>query len=122
MRSSNRGLKRKQNPAAFRADLRVGVTYTGEMPRQHRGEITDTLYVWNTRHPTRWVDKRDLPGLIKEFSVDNLDGEWIAEFKKHKKEREKKVEREKKQAEAEQEKAEPEPEPELPVEEVEDDI
>ena len=114
MRSSNRGLKRKQNPAAFRADLRVGVTYTGEMPRQHRGQITDTLYVWNARHPTRWVDKRDLPGLTKEFGVDDLDGEWIAEFKKHKKEREKKLVAETKQVE---------PEPESPpVEEVEDDV
>ena len=86
---SNRKPKR-QNESAFRQDLRVGVTFIGEMPQQHRGQITDTLYVWNARHTSRWVDRRDLPGLIKELGVDNLDGEWIATFKEKKAERAKK--------------------------------
>lgn len=110
MRSGSRGLKgqKRQNAAAFRKDLREGVTFTGELPRQHRGEITDTLYVWNARYKTRWVDRRDLPGLIKDVGVDNLDGDWIADFKKHKE----------KQAEKKAKKGEPEPS----VEEGQDDV
>jgi hypothetical protein len=108
VRSNTRGMKRRQNPAAFRRDLAVGVTFTCDLPKQHRGEVTDTLYVWNARHMARPVDRRDLPGLIKEFGVDCLDGDWIAQFKRKKAEREAKKE--------------PEPEPPPETEEVEHDV
>ena len=112
VRSGARGLrgKKRTNPAAFRKDLREGVTFTGEMPYQHRGGVTDTLYVWNTRHPTRWVDRRDLPGLIKDAGVDDLDGDWIATFKEQKKKR------------IEEEEPESESEPPVEAEEVKDDV
>lgn len=91
----SRGIRRKQRAAKFRRDLREGVTFIGELPYQHRGEITDTLYIWNARHPTKWVDRRDLPALLQAAGADNLDGKWIAEFKRHKAERQKEKEQRK---------------------------
>lgn len=87
---SLRGLKPKRNKPPFRRDLRESVTYCGELPFEHRGAITDTLYIWTVRKPTVWVDKRDLPALLKAAGADDLDGEWIAEAKERKAERDKK--------------------------------
>lgn len=68
-----------QKPAFNPRDtaMREGITYTGELPYQHRATCTTALYVWNSKHPTRWVDKRDLPGLAKEVGMDSLAGAWV---------------------------------------------
>lgn len=106
MRSSRRssGLKgvKRDAPPAFRDDLREGLTFIGEMPYQYRGKITDTLYVWNERKPSKWVDRRDIPGLIKAAGVDSLAGEWIDSYKAQLEKRAKaKAERAKAKEEAE---------------------
>jgi len=60
------------------------VTYCGELPYEHRGAITDTLYVWTARKTTEWVDKRDLPALLKAAGADNLESDWVNEVKERK--------------------------------------
>ena len=73
-----------KQPPAFRQRGAESVTYCGELPYQHRGAITPALYVWNSKHPTRWVDRRDLPGLLKAAGAENLDSEWVREYKARK--------------------------------------
>jgi len=51
---------------------KVGVAYTGDLPYQFRGPVSDCLYVWRDATP-RWVDKRDLPSLVKEAGRDKLE-------------------------------------------------
>lgn len=104
MRSS-RGLKPKRNRPPFRRDLRESVAYCGELPFEHRGAITDTLYIWTVRKLTEWVDRRDLPALLKAAGADNLGGEWIAEAKERKAERDRKK-AEKREAKRAQDKTE----------------
>lgn len=41
---------------------------------EYRGVVTGMNYVWNPRHLSRWVDKRDLPGLIEKAGLENLTG------------------------------------------------
>lgn len=53
---------------------RVGISYTGFLPYQFRGPVTNRLYVWRDAVPV-WVDKRDLPGLVKLAGRDKLEGE-----------------------------------------------
>jgi hypothetical protein len=48
------------------------VAYTGELPYQHRGAATSTLYVWTARHPRLFVDARDLPALADAAGRDKL--------------------------------------------------
>ena len=50
------------------------VRYVGDLPVEYRGRVTGTLYVWNERHPTRGVDKRDLPGLAEDGGRHNFEG------------------------------------------------
>ena len=70
----------------FDPKRRVGVIYTDDdsLPRQHRGAVTDTLYVFNLRHRSAWVDKRDLAGMVKDLGPDNLDGTWKGSYQEHK--------------------------------------
>jgi hypothetical protein len=86
----NRTFTPKKEKPPFRKDISEVVEYGGELPYEYRGEITGTLYVWNSRKPLSVrVDRRDLPGLMSDTGIDSLDGAWIAEFKKHKAAREK---------------------------------
>ncbi|NIQ91284.1 MAG: hypothetical protein GWN93_20665 [Deltaproteobacteria bacterium] len=80
-----------------------GIRYSGEMPRDYRGTCTGLLYAFNERRPLLGIDARDVPGLVKEFGVDNLeerqpDGSFVSVATK----------RSKRKARAK--KAEPEPE------------
>lgn len=79
MKSKTFTLKKQKPP--FQQKAAESVTYCGELPYQHRGAITPTLYVWNKKHPARWVDRRDLPGLLKAAGADDLDSEWVREYK-----------------------------------------
>ena len=82
----------------FRRKGAESVTYCGELPWEHRGAITPTLYVWTVKKPTRWVDRRDLPALLKAAGADNLDSKWVREYEvrklaqKEKREEKKKLE------------------------------
>jgi len=76
-------MKKKTQPPFRRRDAE-SVTYCGELPYQHRGKITPTLYVWTARRPTLRVDRHDLPGLLKAAGADNLDSEWVREYKARK--------------------------------------
>ena len=70
------GLRRKAKPKAvivFGDKGVVGIGYLGEFPYQHRGAYTGKLYVWN-KHAMLWIDKRDVPGLVKAVGRDLLDG------------------------------------------------
>lgn len=44
----------------------------GERPVQYIGEVTGTVYVFTDLHPRRFVDLRDLPGLVKQESREVL--------------------------------------------------
>lgn len=81
MRSS-RGLKPKRNRPPFKRD--ESVTYCGDLPFEHRGAITDTLYIWTARKTAEWVDKRDLPALLKAAGMDNLESAWVFEVRERK--------------------------------------
>lgn len=50
------------------------VSYTDELPYQHRGNVTSTLYVWTSKHPRLLVDLRDLPTLVKDAGRQSLEG------------------------------------------------
>lgn len=56
---------------------RAGVEYVGDLPYEHRGECTGVNYVWNDRRPSVWVDKRDLPALVKAAGRENLSSDDI---------------------------------------------
>ena len=62
---------------------RIGVAYTGVLPWQFRGPVTNRLYVWRDAIPV-WIDKRDLPGLVKMAGRDKLEGEIDASKQKTK--------------------------------------
>lgn len=62
---------------------RVDITYTGDLPFEHRGAFTGRLYVWRRARP-KWVDKRDLPKLIKLVGLDDLVGLEIDLYKERK--------------------------------------
>jgi len=64
-------------PPVFGEKGRTGVKFIGDLPFEHRGVCTSTLYVWNERHPDRWVDKRDLPHLVKTAGRENLKSKDI---------------------------------------------
>jgi hypothetical protein len=49
------------------------VSYTDELPFEHRGTVTSTLYVWTSKHPRLSVDLRDLPGLVQEAGRQSLE-------------------------------------------------
>ena len=71
------GLRRKskpKTPPTFGEKGTLGVAYLGDLPYQHRGCYTGHLYVWNKRHPSLWIDKRDVPGLVKAIGRELLDG------------------------------------------------
>lgn len=87
--------KPKTRKPPFRNELRESVTYCEDGTLEYRGLVTDTLYVWNARRHTRWVDRRDLPGLMKQFDPGKFDGGWITEFKARKEERARKREEKK---------------------------
>ena len=61
---------------------RVGVEYVGDLPYEHRGGCTGVNYVWNERRPSVWVDKRDLPALVKAAGRENLSSDDIEAKKK----------------------------------------
>ena len=61
---------------------RAGVEYVGDLPYEHRGECTGVNYVWNDRRPSVWVDKRDLPALVKAAGRENLSSDDIEAKKK----------------------------------------
>lgn len=65
--------------------MRESVTYTGDLPFQHRATVTTALYVWNERKPTIWMDKRDLQELVQEVGIDCLGGAWADGYREHKK-------------------------------------
>lgn len=64
--------KATQPPPRFGAQGTVVVEFTGELPCQHRGAATQTLYVFTERHPRLVVDKRDLPALASHVGRDQL--------------------------------------------------
>ena len=63
-----------RKPPVFGEKGKTDVKFTGILPFEHRGVCTSTLYVWNERHHDRWVDKRDLPHLVKMAGRENLQG------------------------------------------------
>ena len=83
-------MKRRNGKPRFNprdTSMRESIGYIGDLPYQHRATITTALYVWNERHPTRWMDKRDLPGLVKAAGIDCLSGDWVDGYKEHKEKR-----------------------------------
>jgi len=77
-----------KKPPRFNQKDTESVTFCGELPFQYRGKVTPTLYVWTDRRKTRPVDRRDLPGLIDDAGIDNLDSGRIRERKEQLKQRE----------------------------------
>jgi len=66
--------KATQPPPTFGEKGAKWVRYTGEMPFEHRGSVTSTLYVWTERHPRLLVDARELPEVAQAAGRDNLEG------------------------------------------------
>lgn len=64
--------KATQPPPRFGEVGKRLVEYAGELPFEHRGAATSTLYVWTARHPRLFVDARDLPALGEAAGRDQL--------------------------------------------------
>jgi hypothetical protein len=75
--------KRKEKMAVktFGTQGKEGIEYLGEKPFQWRGEFK--LYVWRDWR-SQWVDKRDVPALIKEVGIENLGGRNLDAYKEQK--------------------------------------
>lgn len=48
------------------------IRFTGERPCQHRGKVTQELYVFTDEHPQLHVDLRDLPALAQHIGREQL--------------------------------------------------
>jgi len=82
--------------------INTSVLFTGERPIQYRGAYTGLFYIWPLKRPATWgvwMDKRDVPGLLKQVGIDVLDGDYIDELKEKMAEAEKKKKARKKAAE-----------------------
>ena len=89
-----------------------GIKYLGDKPFQWRGEYK--LYVWKPNGRAVWVDKRDVPALIKAVGVENLKGRNLDAYRERKASR-------KKPAKPRRVTGEAEPEPEPAAEEMEEE-
>lgn len=64
--------KATQPPPVFGEKGTRLVAFTGELPHEHRGGVTQTLYVFTDKHPQLHIDLRDLPTLAKDVGRDQL--------------------------------------------------
>lgn len=113
--------RKRPTTKVFGAKGKEGISYLGDTPFQFIGEYR--VYVWKPNKRSQWVDKRDIPRLIKEVGLENLAGRNLDAYKEQKEEKAKKAkpkakakkpEPQPEQVEQVEEAIEPDPEPEAP--------